>query len=71
MANRELREIIRRRNPVTLPVSGSVQQACKKMRDRRIGAVLVTESDGRLAGLFTGRDAVSRVIRPQRRLGPS
>jgi CBS domain-containing protein len=62
MANRELREIIRRRDPVTLPVSATVQQACRKMRDHRIGAILVTESDGRLAGLFTGRDAVGRVV---------
>jgi CBS domain-containing protein len=62
MANRELREIIRRTNPVTLPVNATVQRACKMMRDRRIGAILVTESDGRLAGLFTGRDAVGRVV---------
>jgi CBS domain-containing protein len=32
------------------------------MRDRKIGAILVTESDGQLAGLFTGRDAVGRVV---------
>ncbi len=62
MVNRELREIIRRRNPVTLQVSATVQQACRMMRDLRIGAILVTEPDGRLAGLFTGRDAVGRVV---------
>ena len=32
------------------------------MRDRRVGAVLVTEDDGRLVGIFTGRDAVHRVL---------
>jgi CBS domain-containing protein len=32
------------------------------MRDRRIGAIMVTETDGRLAGLFTGRDVVGRVV---------
>jgi len=31
------------------------------MRDRRIGAVLITEGD-RLLGIFTGRDAVHRVL---------
>jgi CBS domain-containing protein len=31
------------------------------MRDRRVGAILVTGDDGQLAGLFTGRDAVCRV----------
>src|SRR5262252_9075058 len=32
------------------------------MRDRRIGAVLVTESDRRLLGILTRRDAVHRVL---------
>jgi CBS domain-containing protein len=59
--NRMLGEIIRRQNPVTLPVTATVQQACRLMRDRRIGAILVTGVDGELVGLFTGRDAVGRV----------
>jgi CBS domain-containing protein len=62
MSNRQLGEMIRRQNPVTLPLAATVQQACRVMRDLRIGAILVTESDGRLAGLFTGRDAVARVV---------
>lgn len=32
------------------------------MRERRVGAVLVTEADRRLVGIFTGRDAVHRVL---------
>ncbi len=32
------------------------------MRDRRVGAVLVTEGDHCLVGIFTGRDAVHRVL---------
>jgi CBS domain-containing protein len=32
------------------------------MRDRRAGAVLVSNADGRLLGIFTGRDAVARVL---------
>ena len=62
MANRKIGEIIRRQNPVTLPGTATVQEACRMMRDRRVGAILVTESGGRLAGLFTGRDAVGRVV---------
>ncbi|HET6309160.1 MAG TPA: CBS domain-containing protein [Rhodopila sp.] len=62
MSHRRLGEIIRRQNPATLPTTASVQSACRLMRDRRVGAVLVIEEDGRLAGLFTGRDAVSRVV---------
>ena len=62
MSNRKLGEIIRRQLPVTLPVTATVKEACRMMRDKRVGAILVTESDGRLAGLFTGRDAVGRVV---------
>jgi CBS domain-containing protein len=62
MTVRQLGEIIKRQHPMTLPVSATVQQACKEMRDRRVGAIQVVESDGRLAGLFTGRDAVGRVL---------
>jgi CBS domain-containing protein len=62
MPSRPLAEIVRRRDPVTLPASATVQHACRLMRDLRIGAILVIESDGRLAGLFTGRDAVGRVL---------
>jgi CBS domain-containing protein len=32
------------------------------MRERRVGAVLVTGGDERLIGIFTGRDAVHRVL---------
>jgi CBS domain-containing protein len=62
MPNRQLNEIIRRQNPASLPVTATVQQACQTMRDRRIGAILVTDLNGRLAGVFTGRDAVGRVV---------
>jgi CBS domain-containing protein len=62
MTNRKLAEIIRRPNPITLPADATVQKACQLMRDNRIGAILVTAEDGHLAGLFTGRDAVGRVL---------
>jgi CBS domain-containing protein len=32
------------------------------MRERNVGAVLVTEGERRLVGIFTGRDAVHRVL---------
>ncbi len=62
MANRAMSEIIRRQDPVMLPVSATVQTACRMMRDRHIGAIMVSDSTGGLVGLFTGRDAVSRVL---------
>ena len=61
MTNRSMAEIVRRQNPATLPGTATVQEACRVMRDRRIGAILVTGENGELIGLFTGRDAVTRV----------
>lgn len=49
--------IVKHQNPVTLPAHASVRQACQRMADERVGAVMVTEND-RLAGIFTGRDVV-------------
>jgi CBS domain-containing protein len=62
ISNRNLGDIVRRRQAVTLPETATVHLACCMMRDRRVGAVLVTGAEGRLVGLFTGRDAVCRVL---------
>jgi CBS domain-containing protein len=55
-------DIVRNQNPVTLQPNATVREACQCMRDRRVGAILVTEADQRLLGIFTGRDAVHRVL---------
>jgi CBS domain-containing protein len=60
--NRPMLDVIVRRQPVTLPPGTSVRDACRAMRDQRIGAVLVTDPEGRLLGIFTGRDAVCRML---------
>ena len=54
-------DFVRNQDPLTLPPDSTVEEACRCMRDRRVGAVLVTE-DGCLVGVFTGRDAVHRVL---------
>ena len=59
---RKMSEIVRDQNPVTLQPNATVREACQCMRDRRVGAILVTEADQRLLGIFTGRDAVHRVL---------
>jgi CBS domain-containing protein len=55
---RTMSDIVRSRDPATLPPSATVRDACRCVRDRRIGAVLVTEGDHRLLGMcvmpFTG-----------------
>jgi CBS domain-containing protein len=55
-------DIVRHQNPLTLPSTTSIQEACRSMRERRVGAVMVTDALGRLAGIFTGRDGVCRVL---------
>ena len=62
MPMRRMSEIVRNQNPLTLPTGTTVKQACESMRDRRIGAVLITDKDRHLLGIFTGRDAVCRVL---------
>ena len=59
---RKMSDFVRNQDPLTLPPGSTVEEACRCMRDRRVGAVLVTEDDGYLVGVFTGRDAVHRVL---------
>ena len=58
MRERSMAEIIRDQHPLSLPPDATVAEACAAMHRRRVGAVLVTEADDRLLGIFTGRDAV-------------
>ena len=58
MTNRKLGLIVKEQNPLTMAESETVQHACKRIWERRVGAVLVTGEQGRLTGIFTGRDAV-------------
>ncbi|MBV8578902.1 MAG: CBS domain-containing protein [Acetobacteraceae bacterium] len=59
---RKMSDIVRNQDPVALPPHATVGEACRHMRDHRVGAVLVTEGDCQLRGIFTGRDAVHRVL---------
>lgn len=58
MNNRKIAFIINEQNPLMMAANKTVQQACKSMWKRRVGAVLVTGDKRRLVGIFTGRDAV-------------
>jgi CBS domain-containing protein len=59
---RRLSDIIHSQRPLTLRTTTTVKEACRAMHQHRVGCVLVTDDLGRLAGIFTGRDAVCRVI---------
>jgi CBS domain-containing protein len=53
--------IIEQQHLITAPGSTTVIEAARLMRENLVGAVMVVE-DGRLAGVFTERDALFRVI---------
>src|ERR687896_39519 len=58
---RAIRTIIEDQNPVTASAEITVAAAARLMKERRVGAILVVQ-DGSLAGIFTERDALYRVI---------
>jgi CBS domain-containing protein len=58
MTNRQLAYIVKDQKPLVLVRDETVRQACRCMCDRRSGSTLVVDSQQRLSGIFTGRDAV-------------
>ena len=63
MIDRLMSEMVRNQRPLTLPTDATVAEACRHMDERRVGAVLVTDADERLVGIFTGRDAMRTLAR--------
>ena len=59
---RKLGDIVLDQRPLTMGETATVKEASRQMRETGAGSVLVTKEDGRLAGIFTGRDAVCRVL---------
>src|SRR6266699_498723 len=55
-------QIVRHQDPLMLPPRTSVMEAARQMHARHVRAVLVTEGDANLVGIFTERDAISRVL---------
>lgn len=54
-------------NPVTLPVTATVVDAARRMRDDDIGDVIVLDGD-RVCGIVTDRDVVVRAVADERDL---
>lgn len=61
MQMRSLRSIVAGRPPVTVTRESTVVDAARRMRERNVGSVLVVDGQ-RLAGIFTERDALFRVL---------
>lgn len=61
MQLRTLRSVVANRPPVTAPSTATVVEAARLMAGRGVGAILVVDH-GKLAGIFTERDALNRVL---------
>lgn len=59
---RKLSDMVLNQHPITMRPSDTVLHACERMRDAHTGSILVTDEQGTLLGIFTGRDAVCRVV---------
>ena len=57
----KVREVMAQQ-PRTVPVTGTVQDAARTMRDADVGDVIVLEDDGSLCGIVTDRDIAVRVV---------
>lgn len=61
MPNRPVRQLIKNQRILTASATLSVADAAAAMRDARVGAIMVL-SGSQLAGIFTERDALYRVL---------
>ena len=62
MTERHMLDIVHHQNPVTLTPADSAREACALMSKHGVGAILVVDENRQLAGIFTGRDAVARIV---------
>jgi len=46
---------------ITVPATATLEEVVRTLQDQHIGCVLVTGADGKLAGIFTERDLLTRV----------
>lgn len=61
MPARQIARIIQGRPLVSAEKSMNVRAACRLMTEKHIGALLILEA-GRIAGIFTERDALNKVL---------
>ncbi|CAK0747201.1 CBS domain-containing protein [Azospirillaceae bacterium] len=64
MPQRKIENVLRGQKLLHLPPSTTVQEAVRAMVDRHVAAVVVSESEGKLNGIFTERDVMIRVVAP-------
>ena len=65
MPHRSVRDVIANQRPRTARGNTTIVAAARLMKEHGIGALMIVE-DGHLAGIFTERDAVFRVLAASR-----
>lgn len=66
MPQRPIRSSIEHQQILLAASKTTVSEAARLMQKAQVGAVMVVDERGRLAGIFTERDAVFRVLAPGR-----
>ena len=61
MPKRVIRDIVADQKLISATKDMTVRAACRLMAEKKIGAMLVVEG-GRIAGIFTERDALNKVL---------
>ena len=64
---RHLSDIVLNQISLMLPSTELVADACRQMSESHVDSVLVVDEQKRLEGIFTGHDAVRRVIDSDRK----
>ena len=62
MPQRPIRSVIAKQKILTATAEITVVDAARLMKKKSVGAVMVVKDNGRLAGIFTERDALFRVL---------
>lgn len=62
MPTRLISEVIEGQQILTCSADSGVREICRRMTERRVGAVMVVDGQGKLRGIFTERDALGRVL---------
>ena len=62
MPQRAIRNVIGRQKILTAPLTTTVAEAARLMKERHVSAMMVVGDEEELAGIFTERDALFRVI---------
>lgn len=65
MTTRKIAEVIHGQKVLTATRNLAVREASQQMKAARVGSIMVVD-DGKLVGIFTERDALTRVLAEQR-----